>query len=59
MDRSYLRVERVVADHRETFLGQGALIFHHVVQVLFRIYIRVNAPYPFVVRLHLPRRGPS
>jgi hypothetical protein len=29
-----VRVEAVVTDHRETFLGKGALIFEHRVEIL-------------------------
>jgi hypothetical protein len=28
------RVERVISDHGETFLGKGALVFHDMIQVL-------------------------
>jgi hypothetical protein len=34
VDRIDVRVEAVVTDHRESFLGKGALIFKHRVEIL-------------------------
>lgn len=36
----YSRVEGMITDHGEAFLGQRTLILHDVVQILSRIYAR-------------------
>jgi hypothetical protein len=44
-----VRVEAVVTDHRETFLGKGALIFEHRVEILQLLAMKKI----FCIRTHL------